>query len=198
MVTEREPRLLLEMSSGKQLIAHSVRLYPEMEFQAVLLLRAKAQEEMGGFSTGLGFWGSPGWVIGGAAALGFVESLISNSKVKKGLELLKTAAEKHENLKTKGAFFPISSIDGIDRPNPSNWRATQVSQFQIDLNPMGILEKGRVIQRYKISREQITDGIATVTAPMEHIHNEDEFVWVEVDAQPTAVRWNFVETYRLV
>lgn len=196
-MTEREPRLLLEMSSGRQIVVHRVKLYPELEFQEVLLLRAKAHEEMGGFSTGLGFWGSPGWVIGGAAALGFVESLISNSKIKKGLELLKAATEKHENLKTKGAFFPISSIDGIDRPNPSHWRATQVSQFQIDLNPMGILEKGRIIQQYNISREKITGGIATATAPMGHIHSEDEFVWVEVDGHPTAVRWNFVETYRL-
>jgi len=197
MATDSEPRVLLEMTSGKQLIASRVMLYPELQFQEVLLLRAKAQEKMGGFSTGLGFLGSPGWVMGGATALGVVESLISNSKIKKGLELLKEAAEKHETLKTQGVFFAISSIDGIDQPNPANWRAAHVSQFQIDLNPMGLLEKGRAIQRYEISRDQITNGIAKVTAPMGYLHNEDEFVWVEVDDQSTAVRWNFVECYRL-
>jgi hypothetical protein len=140
MTTDNEPSLLLSLSSGRQCVVSRVMLFPELEFQQVLLLKAKAQEELGGFSTGLGFWGSPGWVIGGAAALGFVESLISNSKMKKGLEILKDAAVKHEQLKAKGTFFGVSEIDGVARPNPATWKATQASEFQIDLNLMGLDE----------------------------------------------------------
>lgn len=196
MTADAEPRLFLEMSSGKQLIVSRVMLYPELQVQEVRLLRAKAQEEMGGFSTGLGFWGSPGWVIGGAAALGAVESLISNSKMKKGLELLKEAAEKYEKLKATGVLFGVSLINGIDSPNPAKWRASHVSRLQIDLNSLGFLEKAEVIRRYEISRGLITNGIATVVKSTGYIHDEEEFVWVEVDGHPTALRWSFVESYR--
>ena len=197
MTTDAEKKLVLGLTSGKQLSVSRVLLFPEPVIQQVLLLRAKAQEELGGFTTGLGFWGSPGWVIGGAAALGFVESLISNSKTKKGLELLKEAAQKYEQLNGKGSFFAIGSIEGISQPNPATWHATQVAEFQIDLNPMGLIEKGQTIQRYDITRKQIENGVATVTGPIGFVHNEDEFVLVEVDAQPIAVRWSSVESYQL-
>ena len=195
MTTESDARILLDMSSGKQLIVSRVMLFPEADFHEVVSLKAKAQEEMGGFSTGVGFWGSPSWALGGAAALGIVESLISGSKMKKGLELLKQAADKYERLKTKGMFHAVSLIDRIDRPSPAYWRAFHTGEFQLDLQSLGWSERERVIQQYKISKAQIDRGIATVTAPRAFIHNEDEFVWVEVDSQPIAVRWNFVECY---
>lgn len=198
MVADAEMKLLLGLTSGKQVAANRILLFPEPEIQQVLLLRAKAQEEMGGFTTGLGFWGSPGWVIGGAATLGFVESLVSNSKMKKGLKLLKDAAQKFEHVRKKGTFFAISSIEEIAKPSPGAWHATHVAEFQIDLNPMGLIEKGKAIQLYDISRKQITDGIATVTGPIGFVHNEDKFIWAEVNSQPIAVRWRSVETYQIV
>ncbi len=197
MTIDVQKYLLLGLASGRELTVTRVLLFPEPELQQVLLLKAKAQEELGGFSTGLGFWGSPGWVVGGAAALGFVESLISNSKMKKGLELLKEAAIKQEQLRAKGSFFDISAIEGISRPNPAAWRATQVTEFQIDLNPMGLIEKGQTIQRYDISRKQIANGIATLTGPVGFVHSEDEFVQIEVEDRPVAVRWSSVEHYQV-
>ncbi len=194
---EVERRMLIGLASGRQLIASGVMLFPQHEVQQVLLLKAKAQEELVGFSTALGYWGASGWMIGGAAAIGFVDSLLPNSKMKKGLEFLKEAAIRHEQNKSKGVFFDVPSIDGIDRPNPAAWRATQVSQFQIDLHPMDLLEKGRVIQRYGISRDQVRDGIATVTGPIRYVYDEDEFVWIEIKGQATAVRWSAVECYQL-
>ncbi len=197
MTVDTQQTLLLGLASGRQLAVTSVLLFPEPELQQVLLLRAKAQEEMGGFSTGLGFWGSPGWVVGGAAALGFVESLISNSKMKKGLALLKEAALKQQQLRTKGSFFDITAIDGIARPNPAEWRATRAAEFQIDLNPMGLIEKSQIIQRYDISQKKIANGVATVTGPVGFVHSEEEFVWVEAEDRPVAVRWSSVEHYQL-
>ena len=58
MTIDAERRMLLSLSSGKQLLANHVMLFPEHEIHQVLLLKAKAQEELGGFSTGLGFWGN--------------------------------------------------------------------------------------------------------------------------------------------
>ena len=60
------------------------------------------------------------------------------------------------------------------------------------------LEKGKIIQRYDISRKQITNGIATVTGPIGFMHNEDEFIWVEASGQSTAIRWSSVESYQVV
>ena len=197
-MADTKKELLLGLTSGKTIAASRVLLFPEPEIQQVLLLRAKAQEEMGGFTTGIGFWGSPGWVIGGAAALGFVESLISNSKMKKGLELLKNAAQQFEQIRARGSFFSISAVDEITKPSPGAWRTTHIAEFQINLNTMGLIEKGTTIQRYDISRKQITLGVATVTGPIAFVHNEDEFIWVEVSGQPIAVRWSSVESYQVV
>lgn len=196
MTTDTGQKIMLGLTSGKQLPVSRVLLFPEPEIQQVLLLRAKAQEELGGFSTGMGFWGSPGWVLGGATALSFVESLISNSKMKKGVELLKEATQKQERLKTKGTFFDVGMIEGLSRPIPATWRATKVAEFQIDLNRMGLIEKGQIIQRYGISGKQIENGIATASGSIGFVHNEDEFVWVEVDRHPIAVRWSSVEFFQ--
>lgn len=197
MTVDVEPKLVLGLSSGNELIVNRVMLFPETDIQQIFLLRTKAQEELGGFSTGLGFWGSPGWVIGGAAVLGFAESLVSNSKMKKGFNILKEAAVKLEQLKTKGVFFNVSAIEGIDRACPGDWRASQVSQFEIDLKPMGFMQKGEIIRRYNISRNQISDGTATVTGTVGFVHNDDDFVRFEVQGEQVAVRWTCIERYRL-
>jgi hypothetical protein len=60
---------------------------------------------------------------------------------------------------------------------------------------MGLLEKGHAIQRYNISRGQVKDGMATVSGPTVYAFNDDEFVWVEVDGQPIAIRWSSIESY---
>ena len=94
----------------------------------IISLRAKAQEEMGGSSSRVGFFGDPEWVIGGAIAAGLVGALISNSKTKKGLEFLKEAALRHEKLKSMGKLIDISLIEGIDRPIPARWRGVKSTE----------------------------------------------------------------------
>ncbi len=197
MTTDNQTQMLLSLPSGKRLVVSRVMLFPEPELQQVFALKAKAHEKLAGFSTGLGFWGSPGWVIGGATLLGLAESFISNSKMKEGIEFLKQAVVKQEQLNTRGRYFAISEIAGIHRPNPATWKANQVADFQVDLNPLGFIEKGQAVQQYNISRKQISDGIASVTAPIGFIHNDDEFVWVEVEGQSMAVRWASVDCYQI-
>jgi len=118
--------------------------------------------------------------------------------MKKGLELLKDAAQKYERVKTNGSFFDVGAIQGLSHPNPATWRARKIADFQIDLNPMGLIEKGQTIQRYRISGKQIVDGIATVREPIDFVHNADEFVWVEAETQAIAVRWSSVEFFQAV
>ena len=188
-------KLIIRMSSGKELTVSRVMLFPELIIEKMLLLKANAREALGGFSTGVGFWGSPGWAIGGAVALGLVESAISDSKIKKGLEMLKEAALIQEKLKNMGKLFSISLIDGIADPTPTRWRSPFVSQLQETLNevvnkhhnPHGY---GVVAQKARLIQQFLQDDL-------NYIYNEEEFVRVEVDGQLMSIRWSFVECYYL-
>jgi hypothetical protein len=136
-----ERRLLLSLSSGQQLAVSKLMLFPEQEIQQFLTLKAKAQEELGGFSSGIGFWGSPEWAIGGAAALGLVESLISNAKTKKGLEILSEAARTQAKMRSMGVFFDIHFISGNWQPDPYAWRAVQPAE-DADSDPTSFIHNG--------------------------------------------------------
>lgn len=161
-----ERRLLIGLQAGKQITVTKLMLYPEPDIHQFLSLKAKAQKELAGFSTGIGFWGSPEWAIGGAVALGFVESLVSDAKTRKGFEILNEATHKQAQLRTRGVFFDIHEILENWQPNPAAWRAMKAPD-DYDASPFAF------------------------------IHNGDEFIWIEVDGKPTAIRWASVESYQL-
>jgi len=89
----RASALGLELSSGTRLDITHVFLVPEPHLQEVYVLRTKAQQELAGFSSGIGFWGSTGWVLAGAAITRAVESIVSGAKAKDGIQLLLRAGE---------------------------------------------------------------------------------------------------------
>jgi hypothetical protein len=114
---------IITLVSGERLVVREVLLYEENKVAEINSLKAQAGNELQGFTTGLGFWGSPGWVIGGALALGAVESMISNSKQKTGLRLLRLAAEKFNQLPNNSAFVSVDRIRSLETPNPQSWSA---------------------------------------------------------------------------
>lgn len=180
----------------------AIRLYPDPDLEEIASLRAKAQEELSGFTTGLGFLGSPGWVIGSAAVLGVMESIVSDSKAKQGLLLLKEAAEKYKALQQKGVLLDVSKIEGIDNPDPTNWHANTTCIVNLDLKDMSDSEKTvfynerdmDMHQRMQFRRE--TDGLVTEEVETSFSHDGSDFVWIDIDGQLTALRWEYVETYR--
>lgn len=88
-------------------------------------MMAAAQEKMGGVSSGIGFIGSPGWVVTGSLVLGALESAISNSNAKIGIKLLGEANVLLEEMHGRSVFIPVSSVVNIDRPQPEIWQARQ-------------------------------------------------------------------------
>jgi hypothetical protein len=71
---------------------------------------------MAGVSTGIGFWGSPLWALGGAAALGLVEGALSSSARKQALQYLGIAAERTKGLvetRRTGRERPPYAPDGL-------------------------------------------------------------------------------------
>jgi len=114
---------IITLVSGERLVVEEVLLYDVNKVAEINSLKARAGNELQGFTTGLGFWGSPGWVIGGAFALGAVEGMISNAKQKTGLRLLKLAAEKFNQLPNNSVFVSVNRICSLQTPNPQSWSA---------------------------------------------------------------------------
>ena len=101
---------IITLVSGERLVVREVLLYDVDKVAEINSLKAQASNELKGFSTGIGFWGSPDWVVGGALALGAVESMISNAKQKTGLRLLRLAAEKFNQLPNNSVFVSVDRI----------------------------------------------------------------------------------------
>ena len=193
-------KMVIVLSSGRQIEASKVRLYPEPELQKIVTLRSKAQEELGGFTTGIGFLGSPAWVLGSVAVLGVLESIVLDKKAKKGILLLKEAQKMHDDLQKKGVLFEISEIEGIENPDPANWRAESVYEISFDFSSMGIKERGKFIEERSLTVRQarhLHGQIIKEEVNASFTHDGDEFFWIEIDGQLTAVRWNFVESYQI-
>ena len=104
-----------------------VRMYHAKAVAAWRGMMAAAQEKMGGVSTGIGFIGSPEWVVGGSLVLGALESALSNSNAKIGIKLLGEANAFLEEMHARSVFIPVADIKNIDRPQPEMWNATQGS-----------------------------------------------------------------------
>jgi len=80
--------LRIILASGDDFSIEQIKLFDANEVARIFALKQNAQSLLGGVSTGIGFWGSPGWVVGGALALGFLEGLLSQSAAKKGARML--------------------------------------------------------------------------------------------------------------
>jgi hypothetical protein len=118
----KTPELRVQLTSGACLTVSEVFLCLEEPLRRSDALRLKAAEGLKGFSSGIGFWGSPGWAIGGAIGLGLIEGLVSSSVTKAALQDLKEAAKLAADAVRAGAFVPVNEIEGIDAPQPSAWR----------------------------------------------------------------------------
>ncbi|WP_426433855.1 hypothetical protein [Bradyrhizobium genosp. P] len=112
--------IVLLLPSGQMLKVHGIRLYPADELAKIAAMRAEAAKGLGGVSTGLGFIGSPEWVFGASAVLGFLESALSETSKKTAIRLLAQADVLKASTISRGQLFRISEIDRIDQPAPKH------------------------------------------------------------------------------
>ena len=103
-------------------ITHFI-LYPRSLILSARKYMAEAERQMAGFSSGIGFWGSPTWAIGGALLMGAVESTISKEMYAAGNQILNSALDMKENLLQKGEPFSAHNIMNVDRVDPRQWLA---------------------------------------------------------------------------
>ena len=197
MSRRNEPYLILGLSSGKQLRVDHVMLFPESELLQVLMLKAKARELITASRKGAGFPETLERTAGSTVLQDFYEAAASNGKAKKGLGLLNKAAIQHELLRSRGEFFPVSSIDEIETPRPEDWKATQQAESRIDLNDMTSKEKSVLIEKYGLSRKQITKGMVTLSGPTSYVHDGGDFIGVVSEGKAAFIRWSAVDYYEL-
>ena len=92
-------------------------------------------------------------------------------------------------------------INSINSPNPENWQAYGHHTF--DLNSMSNQERSKLIKERNINIHTVRwlmsqkQGLVTEEADVSFNHDGDEFLWIEIDGQITAVRWKYVESYQI-
>lgn len=190
--------LKLHLASGKEVVVTRVQLFPEAKIRQLITLRGAAQEEMAGFSSGIGFIGSLSWVVSGAVLLGAAESAISNVKMKKGFEILAKASLLQSEIKAQGKYINVAEVAGLDEPNPAKWSANAIRKRKLNLAVMPDQQREAAVRRYGISPSQIDSGWGLLSEQLNFVFFEDEFIWVESDAGHHAIRWSAVDAYQVI
>jgi len=114
---------LVMLASGQSIRMQKVMLFDEGRVKELAQLRAQAMKNLGGITTGIGFIGSPAWALGGAAALGLLEGMLSSSARKQAADTLATVEWKSGALARDGVLFSCNEISGIRSPYPHAWSA---------------------------------------------------------------------------
>jgi hypothetical protein len=181
--------------SGETLNVCKVMLFNLEIVDQIAALRMQGQKNLGGVSTGIGFWGSPTWVIEGTLVLGAIESMLSESAAKTGMKQLSQAQDLYLNQMAEGKFFDVKDVVNFELPQPSLWYATR--QGKVDCRNLssngffGEAELDKVLHRYgKMRRDLSTDGFLSIEGKF--IHNGDEFVTLETNVGIVNVRWSQV------
>jgi hypothetical protein len=183
--------------SGRPIKIDAIRLHSMAGIRKWQRLLALGQELMQGFSTGIGFWGSPGYVLAGAAVLGVFEASVSNANHRKGLAFLVEAASLLERLRARGAFVPVERIEGIRSHAPNNWFSVGEIASEVELNKIEPRERAAIIRDYGITKQEELAGFAVRDTTQQLVFLPDEFVTVESEGRSINVRWSSVETYEV-
>ncbi len=173
------------LTSGQTLKVRRVLLYEEDRVNEIALLRTQAMRGMGGVSTGIGFWGSPSWALGGAAALGLVEGILSNAARKQAIQTIQVVAEKTQMLAKSAIYFDFGQIGNAHSPHPQTWYGSSASS--IDVGHLGWSEKSALLTKYDKTKRDIIDG--HIQIEKRFVHDGDEFVHVETDVGRMSIRW---------
>src|SRR5689334_9550992 len=105
--------------SGATIRILGIYLYPEGAIGHWRSHLALANEQLSGVSTGLGFFGDPGWVLGASLALGALEGALSSAKAQEGRRSLVAAEAAFKDLRSAGRIFELREVEGLDMATPA-------------------------------------------------------------------------------
>lgn len=190
-------RILVMSIGGREVRARGLTLYPGPEVAEWRATLAQAQQELGGSSSGIGLFGSPGWVIGGAMVLGALENALNSAKAKEGVRTLGRANEALKGLRERGETFSIDQLRNLSTPNPSAWVGDGEGTKSIDLNKVAFLDRAAVAKSHGKTKADAVNGILRVDADVLYVGLDEDFVLFELeDGCPLHIRWSSVDSFR--
>jgi hypothetical protein len=175
-----------------------VRLYPESNVNHWRALIARAQTQLQGFSSPVGFIGSPGWVIGGSIVSGVISSAISNAAIQAGIATLNEAAPVLARIRESGVWFSISQIEGIERPYPGGWIARGPGKRVFDVSKASSWDRDRLFEKYRKTKDDVRNGRLEVDDVLEHISLDEDFISCRSGTREFQLRWAAVDSYEIV
>ena len=191
---------VIVLSSGQTLKISRVKLYEAAKVKEIAMLKASAMKNFGGVSTGIGFWGSPAWALGGAAVLGIVESIVSSATRKQGIELLKKSEEKFHEMAKGALYFDATKLINSHVPYPQAWTAIGTAEQYINVSELNWLSRKNLLMQHD-KRESDIENINGVPCLVirkwntEYIHDGDDFVNIETNIGVINIRWSQVVAY---
>lgn len=186
-------------AGGREFRANSIKLHSETHVRAWQEKLAAAQEQLGGFSTGVGVFASPALAVASAAAIGIFEAAVSSSKEKKGLRSLAEASRLLTELRAGGEFVSVNQVEGVRSPVPTDWCVMGTARVVTDLSAYGMFERGKMVEEKKITFAENMKGSYERDGPVKsQIVLPDEFVWFRTSDGDVAVRWSLVESYSAI
>lgn len=113
----------IRLASGGEVQFNKVKLFDLPLINKIEVLRSKAANNLSGYTSGLGFFGSLEWVAVGSVVTGMIENSVSNEMAKQGLNQLSEIAALSNQLRENAAFVQVSSIENIKYPDIGMWKA---------------------------------------------------------------------------
>jgi hypothetical protein len=184
---------------GKSLRATGIHLYPGDEVAEWRAAMTTAQQQLAGVSSGVGFFGSPGWVIAGAVATAAIEGALSSKSAKEGVHSLARANKLLENLRLSGETYLFGKVSGLDNPSPTAWRAQGDGYAAIDMSKVPMLDVGRILEAHGKTKADIQGGRLEVPANVAFVSLDEDFIRLRLEEGSFMnVRWSLVDTFRFV
>ena len=138
---------MLRTVSGNEHTFTSVLMFDLTEVQAADSLRAAAEKNLSGFSSGLGWMGGslPSWIAHTLATRG-VEALVSMGMSSKGVQQVEAYSQACRRVRASGQFIPLNRIENIRVPIPALWQClSRPPGFVLNGDPAIVLETDKRI-----------------------------------------------------
>ncbi|HAO78014.1 MAG TPA: hypothetical protein DCQ92_03360 [Verrucomicrobia subdivision 3 bacterium] len=160
----------IRLTSGTELKIKAIRFFNLQTLTIIDAKKMEAREKNQGVSTGLGSFGSLGWVLASSVVIGAVEGVLSSGAAAQGANLQVEASRMETALLNEGVFLPVGMVKNIEHPFPEKWIA-QGSKKDL--------------------RKGMDKLVATIFA-----HDGNDFVTVQTDdGSVRSIRWSTVESY---
>jgi hypothetical protein len=208
---------VIVLVSGERLLIGGVLLYEAEKVAEIAALKAQAAEKLRGVSSGIGFWGTPAYVLAAVTAQRLVDGYFSNEAKGEGFDLLRTAAMKFQRLPETAVVFPPDQVQNFASPHPENWSAVRkIEQHEIEherahdnhvashLSEAAQKEPRRLEDHAEAFWARLgfkTYASSTPPPPPRteqwYVHNGEDFVNIKTDAGMVCIRWSHVASYAL-